>query len=83
MPDSINEYYLQAIVDSLDGEGGTVVFRDPQSANEALLQNILGAENEIREPQSVIETLLKEIWEGGFVAEESVYNELLTEKFGT
>lgn len=40
-------------------------FRTPQSANEALLQNILGAENEIREPQSVTEYYLKKIWEEG------------------
>lgn len=83
MPDSINEYYLQGIVDTLDGEGGTVVFRTPQSANEALLQNILGADNPIREPQSVIETLLKEILDGGFVAEESIYKDLITEKYGS
>lgn len=40
-------------------------FRTPQSANEALLQNILGAENDIREPQSVTEYYLKKIWEEG------------------
>lgn len=40
-------------------------FRDPQSANEALLQNLLGAENEIREPQSVTEYYLKRILEEG------------------
>lgn len=40
-------------------------FRTPQSANEALLQNILGAENEIREPQSVTEYYLKKILEKG------------------
>lgn len=40
-------------------------FRTPQSANEALLQNILGAENEIREPQSWTEYYLKKIWEEG------------------
>lgn len=38
-------------------------FRKPQSANEAILQNILGAENELRAPQSVIEELLIQISE--------------------
>ena len=33
-------------------------FDAPQSANEAILQNMLGAENTLREPQSRIETLL-------------------------
>lgn len=38
-------------------------FRTPQSANEAILQNILGADNELRAPQSRIEKLLIEISE--------------------
>ena len=33
-------------------------YNEPQSANEAILQNILGEDNELREPQSRIETLL-------------------------
>ena len=33
-------------------------FAKPQSRNEAILQNMLGAENEIPEPMSRIETLL-------------------------
>ena len=48
-------------------------FRTPQSANEALLQNILGAENKIREPQSVIEYYLKEILEKGTGGENDLY----------
>lgn len=40
-------------------------FREPQSANEALLQNILGAQNETREPQSVTEYYLQKILEQG------------------
>lgn len=33
-------------------------FEAPQSRNEAILQNMLGAENELDEPQSRIEALL-------------------------
>lgn len=33
-------------------------FEEPQSRNEAILQNILGADNSLAEPQSRIETLL-------------------------
>lgn len=33
-------------------------YNEPQSANESILQNILGEDNELREPQSRIETLL-------------------------
>lgn len=40
-------------------------FREPQSANEALLQNLLGAQNETREPQSVTEYYLQKILEQG------------------
>lgn len=40
-------------------------YREPQSANEAALQNILGEQNELREPQSVTEFYLKEILEKG------------------
>lgn len=40
-------------------------FRDPQSANEAILQNILGEDNELREPQSVTEFYLQKILEQG------------------
>lgn len=35
----------------------------PQSANEAILQNMLGEINELREPQSRIEELLIELLE--------------------
>lgn len=40
-------------------------FDAPQSRNEAILQNILGAENELGDPQSRIEELLQEILEQG------------------
>ena len=36
----------------------SVNFEAPQSANEAILQNMLGAINDLREPQSRIEYLL-------------------------
>ena len=37
----------------------------PGSPNAAILQNILGAENELRDPQSENEALLKLIYEDG------------------
>lgn len=40
-------------------------YRDPQSPNEAILQNILGEENELREPRSVTEYYLQEILKQG------------------
>lgn len=40
-------------------------FDTPQSRNEAILQNILGADNELVEPQSRIEVLLQAILEQG------------------
>ena len=40
-------------------------FDAPQSRNEAILQNMLGANNEIGEPQSRIEALLIQILETG------------------
>lgn len=40
-------------------------FDAPQSRNEAILQNILGAENVLGEPQSRIEALLMQILEQG------------------
>ena len=36
-------------------------FKEPQSRNEALLQNVLGADNVIGDPQSRIEELLQEL----------------------
>ena len=49
-------------------------FDEPQSRNEAILQNMLGAENVLPEPQSRIEELLQEILEqgGGEVTPSSV-----------
>ena len=40
-------------------------FNSPQSRNEAILQNILGADNVIVTPQSRIEALLIQILEEG------------------
>ena len=36
-------------------------FESPQSRNEAILQNILGAENSLLPPESRIETLLQQL----------------------
>ena len=36
-------------------------FGDPQSRNEAILQNVLGAENELGDPLSRIEALLMQL----------------------
>ena len=36
-------------------------FDSPQSRNEAILQNILGADNELLPPESRIETLLQQL----------------------
>ena len=50
-------------------------FNEPQSRNEAILQNMLGADNVLPEPQSRIEELLQEILEqgqGGSVTPESI-----------
>lgn len=44
-------------------------FWTPKSRNEAILQNMLGAENELEEPQSRIEYLLQEILEQGGTGE--------------
>ena len=43
----------------------TYDFGEPQSRNEAILQNILGADNEILPPVSRIEELLIDILEQG------------------
>lgn len=40
-------------------------FDAPQSRNEAILQNMLGAENELEPPQSRVEGLLQQILEEG------------------
>lgn len=40
-------------------------FGEPQSRNEAILQNILGADNELLPPESRIEALLQAILEQG------------------
>jgi len=38
-----------------------MAFEEPQSRNEAIVQNILGADNEIPAPESRMETLLQQI----------------------
>ena len=40
-------------------------FESPQSRSEAILQNILGADNELEPPQSRVEELLQQILETG------------------
>ena len=40
-------------------------FPKPQSRNEAILQNMLGADNVLEPPQSRVEALLQEILESG------------------
>lgn len=40
-------------------------FPKPQSRNEAILQNMLGADNVLEPPQSRVEALLQEILENG------------------
>lgn len=42
-----------------------MAFPKPQSRNEAILQNMLGANNVLEPPQSRIEALLQEILETG------------------
>lgn len=42
-----------------------MAFEQPQSRNEAILQNMLGAQNELVPPQSRIEALLQAILEQG------------------
>lgn len=53
-------------------------FDAPQSRNEAILQNILGANNVLGEPQSRIEVLLMQILEqgGGGADKEDVSNKV-------
>ena len=51
----------------------------PQSAIEALLQNLVGEENDIREPQSRNEALLKELLESGFISGTASSVDYLTE----
>jgi hypothetical protein len=46
-----------------------MAFDTPQSRNEALLQNLLGAENEIGDPQSRIEAILTAMLNGAAVGE--------------
>lgn len=58
-------------------------FDAPQSANEAILQNMLGADNELREPQSRIETLLLMLLEQGGGGEKKYLHNIILSEFGT
>lgn len=59
-------------------------FNTPESRNEAILQNILGADNELEAPQSRIETLLqlllKELGGGGDVATPEIGYKILNKQ---
>lgn len=59
-------------------------FEQPQSRNEAILQNILGAENTLPEPQSRIETLLidllNQLGGGGDVASPEIGYKILNKQ---
>lgn len=59
-------------------------FEQPQSRNEAILQNILGADNQLPEPQSRIETLLQlllqELGGGGDVAAPEIGYKILNKQ---
>lgn len=59
-------------------------FEQPQSRNEAILQNILGADNQLAEPQSRIETLLQlllqELGGGGDVATPEIGYKILNKQ---
>ncbi len=59
-------------------------FEAPESRNEAILQNILGAENNLVPPQSRIETLLqlllKELGGGGDVATPEIGYKILNKQ---
>lgn len=59
-------------------------FNTPESRNEAILQNILGADNELVPPQSRIETLLqlllKELGGGGDVATPEIGYKILNKQ---
>lgn len=53
-----------------------MVFDKPQSRNEAILQNMLGANNVLEPPQSRIEALLQEILVSGGGGGTSDYEHL-------
>lgn len=59
-------------------------FNAPESRNEAILQNILGADNELQPPQSRIEVLLqlllKELGGGGDVATPEIGYKILNKQ---
>ena len=59
-------------------------FEQPQSRNEAILQNILGADNQLAEPQSRIEMLLQlllqELGGGGDVAAPEIGYKILNKQ---
>ena len=59
-------------------------FEQPQSRNEAILQNILGADNQLLQPQSRIETLLQQLLQelggGGDVAAPEIGYKILNKQ---
>lgn len=59
-------------------------FEQPQSRNEAILQNILGADNKLLQPQSRIETLLQQLLQelggGGEVAAPEIGYKILNKQ---
>ena len=59
-------------------------FEQPQSRNEAILQNILGADNQLLQPQSRIETLLQQLLQelggGGDVASPEIGYKILNKQ---
>lgn len=59
-------------------------FESPQSRNEAILQNILGADNELLPPESRIETLLQQLLAmlggGGDAAEVEVAYKIINKQ---
>lgn len=59
-------------------------FEQPQSRNEAILQNILGADNQLLQPQSRIEILLQQLLQelggGGDVAAPEIGYKILNKQ---
>ena len=78
MTKSRNELALENLL------GADNVLPAPQSRNEKILQKILGVySGELEAPQSRIEVLLQEIYNEGFTTEETFYQELLQEQWGS
>ena len=76
MAQSRNEAALENLL------GGQNELETPVSRNEKILHNILGATYQLDEPTSRIETLLKQLLDNGFVAEDSVYGDIIAATYG-